>query len=239
MHLFYLPELDPEMQSVTLPEEESKHCVKVLRLQPGDAIKLTDGRGYFYDAELTLLLSKKSQVKIVNCTFVPSPRKNRLHLAVAPTKNSSRFEWFLEKATEIGVDEITPLITAHSERKVVKVERLNRILIAAMKQSLKARLPQLNEPVDISEFIEKSTENQKFIAYCGEAEKRSLFTALADNGPLVIAIGPEGDFSPEEVEQAMGKGFSVVTLGESRLRTESAGVVACHTAVLWDSMLER
>ena len=232
MNLFYFPSLQESSSEITLPEEESKHCTKVLRLSIGDTISLTDGRGFFYKAEITNLQSKRTEIKIVERNKVCNPRKNRIHMAVAPTKNINRYEWFLEKATEIGIDEITPIITSHSERKVVKHERLNKIVISAMKQSLKAELPMLHAACSFDDFIAKHKIEQGFIAYCDDVPKIELFEAIVSEKAITILIGPEGDFSPSEVKKATDCGYKIVSLGESRLRTETAAIVACHTAVL-------
>ncbi len=226
MQLFYIPNISSN--EVILDETESKHAVRVLRLAPGDVVQLIDGSGGFYDAEITDANPKKCKLTIVK-TICDFGKKNfRLHMAVAPTKNIDRFEWFLEKATEIGVDEITPLLCEHSERKVIKSDRLEKILVSAMKQSVKAYLPKLNEMVSLSDFITNCTTENRYIAHCYEGEKPHLKDVMEENQDAVILIGPEGDFSPEEVNLAKNNGFFEVSLGTARLRTETAAVVACH-----------
>ncbi len=226
MQLFYVPNINSN--EVVLDETESKHAVRVLRLVVGNTVQLVDGKGGFYDAEITDANPKKCRLTIKKTIREFGKKNFRLHMAVAPTKNIDRFEWFLEKATEIGVDEITPLFSEHSERKSVKPERLEKILVSAMKQSVKAYLPQLNEMVSFNDFIESCTTENRFIAHCYEGEKDHLKNVVNKNKDVVILIGPEGDFSPEEVEQAKKYFFKEVSLGTARLRTETAAVVACH-----------
>lgn len=230
MQLFYLPKISGN--SVTLNETESKHVVKVLRMQEGDQVKLIDGKGGVYKAEIADLHPKKCRLSILNVQKEDRRKNYWLHVAIAPTKNISRFEWFLEKVTEIGVDEITPLLSEHSERKLLKFERSEKILISAMKQSQKAFLPKLNELTSFNEFIQNTSEKQKFIAHCNNGEKNHLKNAIQKGNDMVILIGPEGDFSPEEVLEAKEKGFEEISLGGERLRTETAGVAACHIANL-------
>ena len=229
MNLFYAPDLTSGVY--ILNKGESRHCIKVLRLNTVDTLHITDGRGILVEARLIEPDPKKCIVEILNTQKEFEKSSYRIHLAVAPTKNINRFEWFLEKATEIGTDEITPLICEHSERKVVKTERLEKILIGAMKQSLKAYLPALNEAVKFSDFIRQPLNGQKFIA--SYAEGNSNLKDIYQSGQdVLILIGPEGDFSPSETEQANNAGFSQINLGSSRLRTETAAVVACHTVSL-------
>jgi 16S rRNA (uracil1498-N3)-methyltransferase len=229
MQLFYAPEI--EEGRCVLSEEESWHCVKVLRLSPGSELDLTDGAGNFFHGVLEEVHSKRCEARITS--FVTVPRNPwHLHIAIAPTKSNERFEWFLEKATEIGIDEITPLLCEHSERVTLKLPRMEKVLVAAMKQSLRAWLPVLNEPVSFRQFITREMSGQKFIGYCEtgvESELHDLFLPATD---AVILIGPEGDFSKTEVEQAVKSGITPITLGPGRLRTETAGVVACTTVGL-------
>ncbi len=226
MHLFYCPDITEG--NYTLNEDESKHCIRVLRLKIGDVIYLTDGTGNLHKTELIDDHLKRCTVKILEIQKEYGKRTFSFHLAVAPTKNISRYEWFLEKATEIGIDQITPIICEHSERKEVKIARLERIILAALKQSLKAYLPKLSEPSKFIQFINMPFDGQKFIAYC-EGEPKLLKHLYTANANALILIGPEGDFSPEEVEQAITAGFIPVSLGNNRLRTETAAVAACHT----------
>ena len=223
--MFYTPDIET---SLFLPEEESQHAVKVLRLQAGDRIELIDGKGGYYKAEIVFPHHKRCEVQILEKQTEFQKRPHHLHIAIAPTKNIERFEWFAEKATEIGIDEITPVTCRFSERKTIKHDRLEKILISAMKQSLKAWLPKLNEQYTFDEFLKRTDLGQRFIAHCYDEKTKKLLSSLyIPQQNATILIGPEGDFSPEEVEKALKAGFIPVSLGESRLRTETAGVVAC------------
>ena len=228
MHLFYTPDIEQKQE---LPQEEAAHCARVLRMTEGERILLTDGVGNFYDAELTLVSNKHCSFRIVG-KQTPAPLwEGHLHLAVAPTKNMDRIEWFAEKATEIGLDELTFLNCRFSERKVVKSERIDKILISAMKQSLKPQKPVLNEMVDFSKFVKLPFGGQKFIAHCYPdigGEKKLLKQAVNRGEDALVMIGPEGDFSREEVMLAIEQGFQPISLGRARLRTETAALVACH-----------
>lgn len=230
MQLFYNPNVSENSKEITFDKEESRHIVKVLRLKEGDSFKITNGKGSFFSAEIVNANPKGCLVKIIS-EKVQQPLPYQLHMAVAPTKLNDRYEWFLEKATEIGITEITPIICDHSERKTVKAERYEKILQSAMKQSLKAYLPILNEAVSFKDFInlDKTSEGLKCVAHCEETDKQSLKSILLPNKKVTILIGPEGDFSSEEIELAKRTGFIPVTLGESRLRTETAAIVACHS----------
>ena len=227
MHLFYTPDI---LLSGEMPEEESMHAVKVLRLTEGDEVCLIDGHGNFYKAHITRAHHKRCAVEIDEKIPDQSHWPYRVHIAVAPTKNIDRIEWFAEKSTEIGVNALTMLKCRYSERKDVKVERLNKILISAMKQSLKASLPELEGMTDFKEFVSRPFIGQKFIAHCYKNSPRRLLKELYTPGSdMLILIGPEGDFSEEEVALAIENGFQPVSLGNSRLRTETAALVACHT----------
>jgi 16S rRNA (uracil1498-N3)-methyltransferase len=226
MQLFYVPNISGA--EVVLDEIESKHAIRVLRLTEGEIVELIDGKGGFYTAEIINANPKKCRLAIKNEQKKFGKKDFYLHLAIAPTKNIDRFEWFLEKATEIGVDEITPLLCEHSERKVIKPERLEKILVSAMKQSLKAYLPKLNDLTPLNELISKATEKHKFIAHCYGGKKPHLKNIISTHSDTLVLIGPEGDFSLEEVEQAKTNGYLEISLGNARLRTETAGVVACH-----------
>ncbi len=227
MHIFYTPDIE---QTLELPEEESLHCARVLRLSEGTGILLADGKGNFYQAVLTRAHQKHCTVEIVSVTPQPRLWPVKIHMAVAPTKNIDRIEWFAEKATEIGMDALTLLCCRYSERKEVKTERIHKILVSAMKQSLKATLPQLMPMTDFRQFVSQPFEGQKFIAYCGDEQEKRLLKELYRSGSdVLILIGPEGDFSEEEVALAIANGFLPVSLGESRLRTETAALAACHT----------
>ena len=207
-------------------EEEGRHLTSVLRKKTGDLLQLTDGQGFFYQAELSDAGKRQVLARIVSKTAAPPPRAGRLHIAIAPTKQMERLEWFLEKATEIGIDEITPLLCKRSERDTVRLDRLEKILVSAMKQSLRAWLPKLNQPTRFQDFIKKTGEEQKRLAWCSDEPLPHLKTTLNLGQNTVIAIGPEGDFSPEEVQLALTNGFQGVGLGEARLRTETAGLLA-------------
>src|SRR5690606_25317830 len=225
--LFYTPTIEPHHEAFVLDEAESKHAVRVLRLGMEAEVGLVDGRGTRYRAQIADPHPKRTVLKIVEARRVV-PRPYYVHIAIAPTKNIERLEWFLEKATEVGIDEITPIICEHSERKEVKSERLLTVMVAAMKQSLKAYLPKLNEAVKLSDFLRRQeTEARKFIAHCAEGEKTYLTDRIEAQGRYVILIGPEGDFSPSEIDAALDAGYVPITLGSSRLRTETAALMAC------------
>lgn len=227
MHLFYTPDI---LTSGEMPEEESNHAVKVLRLTEGDEILLVDGQGTFHEAVITRAHHKRCGVEIRKSYPDPNKREFHIHVAVAPTKNMDRIEWFAEKSTEIGIDAITLLKCRYSERKEVKTERIQKILVSAMKQSLKAFLPALTPMTDFKKFVQQPFEGQKFIAHCYKDSERVLLKNLYTPGEdMLILIGPEGDFSEEEVALALENGFRPVSLGNSRLRTETAALVACHT----------
>lgn len=227
MHRFFAPDIADKL---TLPEEESRHCVRVLRLVEGDEIEVIDGAGTLYRCRIAMAHVKHCGVEIVSQEACPPHWGSKIMIAVAPTKNLDRIEWMAEKCTEMGVDRITPLLCRHSERKVLKTERLHKILVAAMKQSLKAQLPQLDELTSIEDFLAEENDIQRFIAYCDESlprdERKSLAQVYDPTLDAVVMIGPEGDFDPQEVEAALKAGFVPVTLGESRLRTETAALMA-------------
>jgi 16S rRNA (uracil1498-N3)-methyltransferase len=230
MQLFYTPDIFGEFY--TLSEDESKHCVRVLRLVEGDALHLVDGRGGLYTATITEANHKHCTVRVGEVQQGFGKRGYYLHLAVAPTKNAERYEWFLEKSTEIGVDEITPLLCEHSERKQLKDERSLKVITAAVKQSLKAYHPQLNSMIDFAQFVAQKFDGAKLIAHCHDRPKMLLKNAVRAGEQTLVVLGPEGDFSLAEVELAVRCGFTEVSLGESRLRTETAAVAACHTLAL-------
>lgn len=230
MHIFYTPDISGN--TYTLDETESKHCVRVLRLEKGDEITLVNGRGGFYTAEITDPNPKRCAVKVIHSELNSGLRNFQVHMAIAPTKNIERIEWFLEKATEIGIDRVIPLLCQHSERKEIKHDRLEKVMVSAMKQSLKAFLPQLDELTRFNDLIRQPFEGQKFIAHCEDQHRDLLKNLIIPNQKSLILIGPEGDFSPEEIQAAVQSGFKPVSLGNSRLRTETAGVVACHTVNL-------
>lgn len=224
--IFYAPEIGV---SNFLSEEESAHAVRVLRLNTGDRVELVDGKGGYYEAEIVVPNSKRCEFKVLSKIDGYNARNYKIHVAIAPTKNMDRIEWFAEKATEIGIDEITPVICRFSERKVIKSERLEKIVVSAMKQSKKASLPIINNQVNFSDFLKRNDLGQKFIAHCYEKDKKDLTEAYLPCVDSTILIGPEGDFSEEEIDSAIRAGFVPVSLGESRLRTETAALVSCHT----------
>ncbi|MDB5115418.1 MAG: rRNA ((1498)-N(3))-methyltransferase [Mucilaginibacter sp.] len=230
MHLFYTPDIAPSHPQYFLNEEESKHAVRVLRLEAGAEVQLIDGRGGLYTAQIKDAHPKRTILQITNVVTGYNKRNHYLHIAIAPTKNLDRLEWFLEKATEIGIDEITLIICQRSERKEAKTERLNKIITSAIKQSLKVYHPVLNEPVALTKFLTQQFEGQKFIAHCDKGDKTSLSNELIKHDKYLILIGPEGDFSPPEIDSALHSGFKAITLGESRLRTETAALEACFEA---------
>ena len=228
MNLFYIPQGLNGNHGV-LDEEESKHCIRVLRLQPGDEIDITDGKGFFYKAQIAGTSPKHCEIITVSTTE-SAKSNNSIHIAIAPTKNINRLEWFMEKSTEMGITAITPVYSRYSERKAIKPERLEKILVSAMKQSLKAFLPTLHQEINFKNFIEQDfADAEKYIAYYGSYDKKLLQKEYTPNKDVIIMIGPEGGYEEKEVEQAVQKGFIPVSLGPSRLRTETAGIVACHT----------
>lgn len=229
MALFYVPNLSA---ACILPDEESTHAVKVLRLKTGDSIQIVDGNGGFFNARITTPHHKHCGFEITETLVDASARNYKLHIAIAPTKNIERLEWFIEKATEIGIDEITPIFCRNSERKIVKEERLEKIIVSAAKQSLKAHFPVLNPACTFNEFVKNYQADQLLIAHCYNEQKNELKTVVKPAHSVIILIGPEGDFSPEEVSTALQSGYQPVSLGNSRLRTETAGVVACCTVAL-------
>ncbi len=231
MQLFYNPHLNKATQSVKFDKQESGHIVKVLRKINSDKLHITNGKGFLFEAIITDANPNRCIAKIHTHTF-QEPLPYRLHMVVAPTKRNERFEWFLEKATEIGVTQITPIICAHSERKTLKLNRFERVIQSAMKQSLQCYLPQLNAPITFQQFIKLPISNQKFIAHCEETQKKALKELITPQQEVTLLIGPEGDFSPEEIETALSQNFAPVSLGNHRLRTETAAIAACHTVAL-------
>ena len=225
MWLFYCPDIQADMQ---LPEEEAGHCIRVLRMKEGDRIRLTDGKGAFYDAVISAVSGKRCMVHVENSERQAPLWSGHLHIAVAPTKLMDRNEWFVEKAVEIGVDEISFIKTDHSERDVIKMERIDKIAVSAMKQSQKATLPILNGMTSLRSFIERGFDGDKFIAHCEPGSKVLLQDAVVPGHNSLVLIGPEGDFSPEEIDMALKAGFKPISLGPSRLRTETAALVAVH-----------
>ena len=230
MQLFYNPSINETSESFSFDKEESKHIVKVLRKKDTDILYVTNGLGFLFKTEITLASDNKCTVKIISFEKEASS-KFQLHLAVAPTKMNDRFEWFLEKATEIGIHEITPVICDRSERKVVNAERFEKILLTAMKQSNVLNLPKLNKSTTFKEFLKLKKEGLHLIAHCEETHKKSLKSVLKPNTNVTLLIGPEGDFSEKEIAIAIENNFIPVSLGNTRLRTETAAIVACHSVV--------
>jgi len=229
MHLFYIENtqwIDYHSGAIMLQDDEARHAIKVLRLKVADEVFATDGLGNWFQCSIKDIGKRHCILNIVNHTKEQGKRDYKLHIAVAPTKNIKRFEWFLEKATEMGIDKITPIITEHSERRGMKIERSNRVITSAMKQSLKAYHPVLNEPIKFEDFIEIINEKELFIAHLIEEKQIDLKQAYTKNNDVCILIGPEGDFSDTEVEMAINKGFKAVKMGNERLRTETAALFA-------------
>jgi 16S rRNA (uracil1498-N3)-methyltransferase len=234
MQLFYNPSINSDATQFTFDKVESRHIVKVLRKKEGDTLYITNGNGFLFTAEVLFANDKKCSVQIIKTEKKKKPWNYYLHIAIAPTKNNDRLEWFLEKATEIGIDEITPIICKHSERKVVKEERLEKVIVSAMKQSLKFQLPKLNKTTSYSDFIKQDFNGDTFIAHCEETDKKLLKNELKPKQKITLLIGPEGDFSTKEIETALVNKFIPVSLGESRLRTETAGVVTAQSIAFFN-----
>jgi len=226
MHVFYTPDITSDQY--VLSQEESWHCTKVLRLVVGDVVHLIDGQGGLYEAEIVTESKKSVTLQVLKTTREYQKRNHHLHIAIAPTKNIDRLEWFLEKATEIGIDQITPLICDRSERKIVKEDRLNKVITSAVKQSLQAYHPVLNETISFKDFIGNQTAAYKMIAHCVDGEPRKFISEITQpGGNYLILIGPEGDFTPNEIQLALDNNFNPLTLGNTRLRTETAALAAC------------
>lgn len=228
MQIFYAPGITGS--TYTLDERESKHTVKVLRMKKGSSVRLIDGKGNLYNGYITDPDVKHCKITIESVVLNYEPRNYRLHIALSPLKNPERFEWFVEKSVEIGIDEISPLVCSKTEKTGIKTERINNIIVSAMKQSLKAEMTRLNEPSSFLDFISRGHRGIKMIAHCSNKFKRTSVSDIYNAGKdALILIGPEGDFTDSEIEQATEKGFVPVHLGKSRLRTETAGVAACHS----------
>lgn len=236
MQLFYAPDIT--LPQYTLSEEESRHAIKVLRLSVGDCLHITDGVGNMHLCRVVSDSAKHCVIEVVESYAEFEKRPYRLTMAVAPTKNIDRFEWFLEKATEIGVDNFVALETEHSERRVIKLEREMKVITAAVKQSLKAYHPTLEDMTSFKNFVARDFVGRKFIAHCGETivKKSYLASTLKAGEEAVVLIGPEGDFSPEEVRLAVEHGFEEITLGTQRLRTETAAVMAVAMVAVVNSI---
>ena len=228
MQIFYAPDINGNVH--TLDEHESKHIVRVLRMVKGTGVRLIDGKGNLYEGIIDDPDQKRCTIGITGIIKDFEKRKYRLHIAISPLKNSERLEWFIEKSVEIGVDEITPLICRNTEKPGIRSERINNLIISAMKQSLKATKTILNPPCSFNEFTIRDHDEVKMIAHCNDSFIRSKISEVySKNQNAVILIGPEGDFSEDEIKNASGNGFTQVHLGNSRLRTETAGIAACHS----------
>jgi 16S rRNA (uracil1498-N3)-methyltransferase len=228
MQIFYVPGISGN--ACVMDENESRHCVRVLRMSKGDKVTIVNGQGGFFEGIITDPDPSACRIRITESTTGFEKRGYRLHMAVSPVKNQERFEWFIEKSVEFGIDEITPLICRFTEKQNVKTERINNIIISAMKQSLKAYRPLLNEPVRFSEFMAGEHTGIKMIAHCNPGYALKNIGQVLEKGmDALILIGPEGDFSMEEIDMALSGGFTGVSLGNSRLRTETAGIAACHS----------
>lgn len=229
MAMFFAPDIETTWE---LPEEEAAHCLRVLRLGVGDELEVTDGKGKIFRVTITSTAGKRCRVEAVEVREVEKGWNGNLTIAIAPTKNMDRMEWLAEKATEIGWDRVVFLNCRFSERKVVKTDRIERIVVSAMKQSLKFHKTTVEEMTDFKAFVKADHKGAKFIAHCYEESKELLADCIVPGEDATVLIGPEGDFSKEEVETAIKAGFRPVSLGNSRLRTETAGLVACHTFIM-------
>ena len=233
MQLFYNASINESTETFSFDKEESKHIIKVLRKKDGDILFVTNGLGFLFKTEIILASDSKCTVQMVSFDKAPMPNF-KLHLAVAPTKMNDRYEWFLEKATEIGIHEITPIICDRSERKVINKERFEKILLSAMKQSNELFLPKLNPAISFKDFVKQKNKGLQLIAHCEETDKKTLKSILQSNTDITVLIGPEGDFSEKEITLALDQNYVPVSLGNTRLRTETAAVVACHSVVFFN-----
>ncbi|MGC6284062.1 MAG: 16S rRNA (uracil(1498)-N(3))-methyltransferase [Polaribacter sp.] len=232
MQLFYNKDLVADSKEIRFDKIESRHIVKVLRKKNGDTLHITNGEGLLFIAEISTASDKNCVAQIIEVQTQDKPWTYYLNVAIAPTKSMDRLEWFLEKATEIGIDEVTPIITDNSERKVVKLERIEKIVISAAKQSLKYHLPKINDAIKLKDLIKGSFDGIKCIAHCYDEINKQALKSVEFTNNILILIGPEGDFSLNEVELSLANGFTSISLGESRLRTETAGIAAVHTISL-------
>lgn len=234
MNVFYLP--TAQLGTISFPEEESKHIVKVLRMKEGDRFCVTDGNGFLYDAELVDAHPKRAAAELYNKRQGYDIRGFKVSIAMAPTKLNERTEWFLEKTTEIGIDEVKFFASYHSERRATNVERFKKIVVSAMKQSVKSMMPVIEDIVPFDKLVKQDFDGQKFIAWIDDGVTEQLCDLYKKGENVLVLIGPEGDFSKEEVVLAKENGFVPVSLGKARLRTETAAVVACHTIQLINQM---
>jgi 16S rRNA (uracil1498-N3)-methyltransferase len=225
VNLFYQPGIPDGIYH--LDPEESRHCIRVLRKKTGESIHITDGKGVMYEALITNADPQECHFAIRQTTQPPQPPYS-IHIAIAPTKNADRIEWFVEKAVELGISEITPLVCRNSERSGLKVQRLHKVALSAMKQSLKATLPVIHPLTDFADVVTRPSSDSRFIAYVDSQNPDHLLRVADPAKNYLVLIGPEGDFTHEELVQAQSEGFRTVSLGSSRLRTETAGLAACH-----------
>jgi 16S rRNA (uracil1498-N3)-methyltransferase len=235
MQLFYFEQVSPETDFLLLDKEQSRHMTKVLRKKIGDQVHITDGTGNLYNGKISLVTSNKCGIDLAFAKAYPQ-QKQQLHIAIAPTKMNDRMEWFLEKATEMGISKITPILCDHSERKKVNLDRFRKILISAMQQSNQLYLPKIESLTSFLDFISSDIRGVKCIAHCEDTHKKSLLSQINNQEDLTVIIGPEGDLSTSEIEIAIQKGFTPVTLGNKRLRTETAGV---YTAAVYNSFMDK
>jgi 16S rRNA (uracil1498-N3)-methyltransferase len=232
VNLFYQPQIAEGV--LTLDPEEARHCVRVLRKKAGDVISLTDGNGNFFQARLTQVDARACAFEIIETQTIPL-KNYRIHIGISPTKNADRIEWFVEKCVEFGVDEITLLDCDHTERSFIKTDRLSKVAVSAMKQSLKATLPKINGLTPFKTFVQEQTETEKFIAFVDFSNPEHLKDLAKPQQSYLLLIGPEGDFSSQELALALKQNFTKVSLGSSRLRTETAGMAGCHILNLVNS----
>jgi len=227
MYYFFAGELDENQKFYTLKDEEAHHCLNVLRKKKNEIIKITNGRGIIFTAKIIDIGKDFCGVEIIE--YEAKSRLYKIHIAISPTKNIDRFEWFIEKSTEVGVDVITPIICKRTERKILKLERLEKIAIAALKQSCRHYAPIINQLISFNNFLKdnKNSDALKLIAHCIDTSKKNIFEVISKKNDVIILIGPEGDFTEDEINAAIVNEFIPITLGENRLRTETAGVVAC------------
>ncbi len=235
MQLFYNKNIERETKLLTFNKEESRHIIRVLRKKEGDQVFITNGKGYLFTSRIISANDKKCSVEILDFEEKEKRRSYYLHIAIAPTKNNERLEWFLEKATEIGIDEITPILCDNSERKIIKDERLQKVILSSVKQSLKYRVPRLNPLTKFDDLVKHNSEGKKLIAYCEYTQPNNIKELIEPKENVLILIGPEGDFSHKEIETALQHKFIPLSLGESRLRTETAGIVVCNSVSLINS----
>ncbi len=229
MQLFYNPALDDQSQDIVFDKDESRHIIKVLRKNTGDKIFVTNGLGILFETEIAIASDAKCVVRVINIEKA-APRPYRLHIAVAPTKMNDRFEWFLEKATEIGIDQITPLLCDRSERRTINESRFEKIIHSAMKQSQTLFAPRLNPLTPFATFVSSARATQKFVAHCSDSHRDLLKSKMVPASDYLMLIGPEGDFSDKEISMALENDYLPVSLGDTRLRTETAAVVGAHSA---------